>query len=67
MRGFEQFASKPRCDLMQFHRLMMLKLETVKGTLRGLIVAPIASAGVLQSYAGRFFVCGKRKEEWGYV
>ena len=29
MRGFEQVASKPRCDLTQFHRLVKLKLVTV--------------------------------------
>ena len=34
MRGFEQVASKPRCDLTQFHRLAELKLVTVGGNAR---------------------------------
>ena len=47
MRGFEQVASKPRCDLTQFHRLVKLKLVTVGKIAQSAIIAGFALTAAL--------------------
>ena len=61
MRGFEQVASKPRCDLMQFHRLVKLKLVTVGKIAQHAVFILILTALPLSDKDVSFYFLGKEE------
>ena len=65
MRGFEQLTSKPRCHLMQFHRLVMLKLVTVERSHRAIFLDVALIASLPPEDMRVFFVAKTWKEPLG--